>query len=67
MHFQIYKDLTGKWRWRLKSGKRIVAVSGQDYTRKDGALRDIKRVQKSYDADIRVHDPDTGRDECLSE
>lgn len=43
--FEIYQDKKGKWRWRLiaKNG-RIVADSGQGYSRRDAVLRAIVLV-----------------------
>jgi len=32
MHYEIYRDATGEWRWRLiASNHRIVACSGEGY------------------------------------
>ena len=53
MHYQIYQDAAKKWRWRLISGSRIIADSGQGYSSKDNVLRGIKRVKESYTASIR--------------
>lgn len=35
----IYKDRRGEFRWRVKGGSRIVADSGEGYTRKHDAAR----------------------------
>lgn len=46
MKFEIYKDRTGGWRWRLRSkNNKIVAVSSESYTRKEKALASIDLVQ----------------------
>lgn len=39
VYFTIYKDRKGEWRWRAKRGGRIVAESGEGYTRKADARR----------------------------
>ena len=39
IHFTIYKDRRGEWRWRAKRSGRIIADSGEGYKRKSGALR----------------------------
>ncbi len=46
MFFEIYQDKANKWRWRLisKNG-RIVAKTGQGYSRKDGCERAVDNVQ----------------------
>lgn len=44
MKFEIYKDNSGEWRWRLKAANnRIVAVS-EGYKTKRGALRTIVSI-----------------------
>lgn len=46
MRFEIYKDRTGEWRWRLRGkNRKIIAVSSESYKRKDGALGGIDLVQ----------------------
>jgi uncharacterized protein YegP (UPF0339 family) len=46
MNFEVYKDASGKWRWRLRAiNNKIVADSGESYhNRLDclGAIRIIK-------------------------
>lgn len=45
MTFHIYRDRKGEYRWRLKAGNgRIVAVSGEGYRRKAGAVLAAKRL-----------------------
>jgi len=47
MHFNLYKDHGGEWRWRLiaVNGK-IVADSGESYSTKANAEAGIALVQK---------------------
>ena len=57
MKFEIYKDKAGKFRWRLRSSNgRILADSGQGYTRKSnaksGVLLTMRADQFSRCADL---------------
>lgn len=41
----VYRDAAGEWRWTLWApNKRIVADSGEGYSRKAGAVRAAKRL-----------------------
>lgn len=43
MKFEVYKDNAGEHRWRLRAGNgKIVADSGEGYTRHEDAHRAIK-------------------------
>ena len=43
--FQLYKDKAGEWRWRLRANNgRIIADSGEGYTKKQGCLHGIELV-----------------------
>jgi len=45
-HFDLYKDKSGEYRWRMVSSNgRVVADSGEGYSSKDGARRAIENVQ----------------------
>jgi len=45
-NFEVYKDKTKKWRWRLNAENgRIVADSGQGYSTKQSCLAAVKRVK----------------------
>lgn len=43
--FRVFKDKAGQWRWRLvaRNGK-IIADSGEGYTRERDAMRAAQRV-----------------------
>ncbi|EIA15711.1 DUF1508 domain-containing protein [Clostridium perfringens] len=42
--WQIYKDLTGEWRWRrIASNGRIVGASSQGYVNKSDCIENAKR------------------------
>ena len=46
MKFIIYQDKAKKWRWRLKARNgRIVADSGQGYSRKESMLKTIYSIR----------------------
>jgi uncharacterized protein YegP (UPF0339 family) len=50
--YQVYKDVAGKYRFRLKAeNNKIVAVS-QGYEQHAGCLNGVKSVQANCDADI---------------
>jgi len=53
MKFIIYKDKSKQFRWKLvaKNGK-IIADSGEGYTRKRSAIKGIRLVETSIAADI---------------
>lgn len=43
IHFTIYLDRRHEWRWHAKRCGRIVAESGEGYTRKASLLRTLDR------------------------
>jgi uncharacterized protein YegP (UPF0339 family) len=46
MHFTIYQDVQGGWRWTLYAeNNRKIADSGEAYVRKEGALWGISLVK----------------------
>lgn len=54
--FTVYQDAAGQWRWRLqhKNG-RIIADSGEAYTRRRDCLRAVDTVLMAiFDADVQV-------------
>ncbi len=46
--FELYKDRSGEYRWRLQAGNNeIIADSGEGYSTKQGAeegIADVKRI-----------------------
>jgi uncharacterized protein len=47
MHFNLYKDDAGEWRWRLiASNGKIVADSAEGYTTKANAQAGIASVKE---------------------
>jgi uncharacterized protein YegP (UPF0339 family) len=53
MYYEVYKDNSGKWRWRLvAANSRIIATSGEGYTNHSDCLDAIDLVKSSQDAPI---------------
>lgn len=50
MKFHIYQDLGNMWRWKLvsRNGK-IVAVSGEGYTRKAHAFKMVYSITRKIE------------------
>jgi uncharacterized protein len=47
-HFDVYKDRSGEWRWRLQSANgQIVADSAEGYTRKRDCERAIETTLRT--------------------
>jgi uncharacterized protein YegP (UPF0339 family) len=46
--FQVYKDKSEKYRWRLVTqNKNVIATSGQGYADKRGCLAGIESIKKN--------------------
>lgn len=57
--FEVFKDRTGEWRWRLVDGNnRIIAVSGESFTRSADANRSlgnvVDEIRQSGPAEVRT-------------
>lgn len=52
----VYADTKQGWRWRLMSSGRIIADSGQSYTRAADALAAFKHLELGVPHEIRVFD-----------
>lgn len=53
MYYEVYKDVSGQWRWRLvASNHKIVATSGESYWNKDDCLHGIGLVKSTFNAPI---------------
>ncbi len=51
--FTVYQDDAKQWRWRLQSvNGRILADSGEGYTRRQDALRAVRRIKQMAGAPI---------------
>jgi uncharacterized protein YegP (UPF0339 family) len=48
--YEICKDSSGKFRWRLKAGNREIIASSEGYVTKDGAKGGIASVQANANA-----------------
>ena len=53
--FEIYKDKSDKYRWRLKAGNGEVIAVGEAYDSKRSALNGIESVKRNA-ADAKVDD-----------
>ena len=50
--YQVYRDIAGKFRFRLRAANnKIVAVS-EGYERKEGCMNGVKSLQKNCDSKI---------------
>ena len=49
--FELFKDRKGEFRWRLISTKKIIATSGEGYSKKAGARQGIRAVVKAITGD----------------
>lgn len=55
MYYELYKDVVGQYRWRLRSANhRIIANSGEGYHNKSDCRDAIRLVKSSASAP--VHD-----------
>ncbi len=54
MYFEIYKDSTHQWRWRLKAANHEVIASGESYHNKSDCLHAITLVKSSLKAPIKI-------------
>ena len=54
MYYEMYKDLSGYWRWRfIAANGRILADSGEGYSNKADCLNGINLVKSAYNAPVR--------------
>ncbi len=53
MHFKIYKDAIGQWRWHFKAANgRTIADSGESYFNKQDCLNGISLLKGSFNAPV---------------
>ncbi len=53
MRFELHKDATGDWRWRLRATNgNILADSGEGYRRREDCEHGIALVKGSADAPV---------------
>ena len=54
MHFEVYKDAKGEWRWRFVAANgKIIATSSEGYTKKPDCLHGLGLVKESSAAPVR--------------
>jgi uncharacterized protein len=57
MYFEMYKDASGQWRWRLHAQNgRMIADSGESYHNKADCEHAISLVKGCASAPVRVAD-----------
>ncbi len=49
MKLAIYRDATGQWRWQMKVGKNILAVSSESYKVHRSVVTALKSIIKHLD------------------
>lgn len=53
MRFEVYRDASGEWRWRLRvQNGNVIAESGEGYLRREDCERGIELVRRSGEADL---------------
>lgn len=45
--FEVYQDVAGEWRWRLRSGNGKVVASGEGYKTRAGAKRGTDALRRA--------------------
>ena len=53
-HYEIYKDGSDEWRWRIKAGNSEIVASGEGYKNKGDMLKAIELVMNATDVVERV-------------
>lgn len=56
MKFEIYKDASGEWRFRLKAANGEIIATGESYKNRIDCLSTVELIQKSNDATIEFLD-----------
>lgn len=54
LKFEVFKDKSGEFRWRLKEGDTEIGNSGQGYAKKADAMNGAERIQKDGADDKKV-------------
>jgi hypothetical protein len=52
MYFEVYRDVHGYWRWRLKAANHRIVASGESYRSRGDCLGAIGLVQSSSSARV---------------
>ena len=53
MRFELYRDVKGEWRWRLRARNgEVIAESGEGYSRREDCEHGIALVRHSAEARI---------------
>ena len=46
---EIYEDVAGEWRWRVRAENGEIVAEGESYTRKHDALRGLADAEIEHD------------------
>ena len=53
MRFELYRDASGEWRWRLRvQNGNVIAESGEGYRHREDCEHAITLVKRSADASV---------------
>lgn len=52
MYFQLYRDTSGYWRWRLRAANHEPLASGEGYVNRSDCLHAIELVKGAYNAPV---------------
>ena len=49
--YDVFKDKSGEWRWRVKAANGEILAQSEAYTRKEDAIRGIEALQNAVNDD----------------
>lgn len=52
MQFEVYRDVQGHWRWRLRAANSEIIAFGESYYNKADCMHAITLVQQSRSAPV---------------
>lgn len=56
MIFELFKDKSGKFRFRLVAANGEIVMTSEDYTRKQKALQTIDSIRSAFRQEVSVRD-----------
>lgn len=51
--FEVYEDVSGQWRWRLKAANHEVVAQGEAYTTRQSAEHALAAIRDAVRAEVR--------------
>lgn len=54
LHYQIYSDENGEWRWRLRAGNNKIIASGESYHNLEDCNHAVELLKASKNAPVTV-------------